>query len=98
MSEQEPLGGLIDSLGLRHQPEDGELIAGAVVLLKVIDRDGEVSMRSVWSSGLSWMERVGMHRAAEQTELPPRGAGGWVEHGDPGREHRDLRDDDRDSW
>jgi hypothetical protein len=34
-------------------------------------------MRSAWSPGLSWMERVGMHQAAAQTDLPVRPSGQW---------------------
>lgn len=74
MPEPQPIGRLVDSLGVEHRPADGELVLGAVVLLKVMEPDGEVSMRSAWSPGLSWMERVGMHQAAAQSELPQRGA------------------------
>jgi len=70
----QPLGRLVDSLGVEHRPHEGELVLGAVVLLKVMEPDGEVSMRSAWSPGLSWMERVGMHQAAVQTDLPSRHA------------------------
>lgn len=72
MPDPQPIGRLIDSLGVEHRPEDGELVLGAVVLLKVMEPDGEVSMRSAWSPGLSWMERVGMHRAAAEADLPRR--------------------------
>jgi hypothetical protein len=72
---------LIENLGVSPEVKDGELLAGAVVLLKVVDEDGEVMLRSSWSDGMSWMERVGMLRAAERSELPPPGAEGW--HVDP---------------
>lgn len=72
MTEPQPLGRLIDSLGVEHEPRQGELVLGAVVLLKVMDPDGEVAMRSAWSPGLSWMERVGMQSAAAQADVPPR--------------------------
>ena len=67
------LGNLIDALGVEQTIKEGELVAGAVVLLKVVTADGEVLLRSAWSDGISWVERVGMLRAAERTELPPDG-------------------------
>lgn len=66
----EPIGQLLDALGVCHSPDDGELIAGGVVLLKVIDSDGEVSVRQVSSDGLNWLERGAMLRVAELTERP----------------------------
>ncbi|TIC79361.1 hypothetical protein [Nocardioides sp. GY 10127] len=77
MSERQPLGRLVDSLGVEHRPQDGELVLGAVVLLKVMEPDGEVSMRAAWSPGLSWMERVGMHQAAAAADMPERPADVW---------------------
>lgn len=66
----ELVGNLLDSLGIEHHPEPGELVASAVVLLKVIDAEGDVSLRTLCSDGLSWIERIGMLRAAEHVELP----------------------------
>lgn len=77
MSDPQPLGRLVDSLGVEHRPEEGELVLGAVVLMKVMEADGSISMRSAWSPGLSWMERVGMHQAAAQTDLPARPSARW---------------------
>ena len=77
MSDAQPLGRLVDSLGVEHRPEEGELVLGAVVLMKVMETDGTISMRSAWSPGLSWMERVGMHQAAAQTDLPARPSARW---------------------
>lgn len=77
MTDPQPLGRLIDSLGVEHRPEEGELVLGAVVLMKVMEADGRISMRSAWSPGLSWMERVGMHQAAAQTDMPRPPASRW---------------------
>lgn len=77
MTDPQPLGRLIDSLGVEHRPEEGELVLGAVVLMKVMEADGRISMRSAWSPGLSWMERVGMHQAAAQTDMPLPPAARW---------------------
>lgn len=45
-------------------------MAGAFVLLKVIDDQGGVALRLAWSDGMGWIERIGMLRAAEHIELP----------------------------
>lgn len=66
----EPIGELLDSLGVVHSPEPGDLIAGAVVLLKVVDTDGDVTVRQVTSDGLGWLDRLAMLRVAELTERP----------------------------
>lgn len=70
MEEPQSLGGLIDDLDFTQSPAPGEEVLGAVVLLKVRDGDGEVSLRSMWSDDLGWLERVGMHTVAAQSELP----------------------------
>ena len=62
VTDPQPLGRLIDSLGVEHRP---------------VEADGRISMRSAWSPGLSWMERVGMHQAAAQADLPARPADRW---------------------
>lgn len=67
----EPIGNLLDSLDIHHHPEEGELISGAVVLLKVITADGRISMRMAWSDGMGWIERIGMFRTAEIQEHKP---------------------------
>lgn len=65
----EPIGSLLDSLGVEVTRNEGELFAGAVVLLKVVAQDGSVTLRTCASDGLSWIERVGMFRTAEQSDL-----------------------------
>jgi hypothetical protein len=65
----EPLGHIVDALGVEHSPDEGELIVSAVVLLEVMDPDGDVAMRIASSDGTSWIKRTGMYRAAEAVEL-----------------------------
>lgn len=77
MHDRQHLGDLIDSLGVTQRVRERELVASAVVLLKVVDEDGEVSLRAAWSDGMSWIERIGMLRAAERCELPPEGGDNW---------------------
>lgn len=63
------IGDLIDSLGVEREDVEGELVAGAVVLLKTIDPDGRVGLSLLGSDGMSWVEKIGMLRAAEQIEI-----------------------------
>jgi hypothetical protein len=63
-----PLGEVMDALGIIHTGEEGDLVHGAMVLLKIVDADGCVSLGAEWSPELSWLERVGMLREAECTE------------------------------
>lgn len=65
----EPIGDLVDSLGITHSPDEGELVSDAIVLLKVTDPDGQLGLRFLRSDGLSWIEAIGILRVAEQTEL-----------------------------
>lgn len=62
------IGNLIDSLGVTRTEKEGELISGAIVLLKVVDAEGDVALSVAWSDGMNWIERIGMLRAAEQIE------------------------------
>lgn len=70
-------GELFDRLGITHQLEPGEEVQGAVVLLTVQEPDGHLSLRCAWSEGMTWIERIGILRAAERTELPSDGAHDW---------------------
>jgi hypothetical protein len=64
------LGQTIDGLGCTPTFEAGDLVADAVVLMKVIEPDGTVRLSITWSDGLGWIERLGMLRAAEHIDLP----------------------------
>jgi hypothetical protein len=65
----QPLGQLLDSLGVTHEPDDGELIASAFVLLRVIDPDGTEAVRYAKSDGMSWVEIIGMLEVARHCKL-----------------------------
>ena len=64
----EPLGQIIDGLGITHTPEPGELVETAIVLMKTIDADGVVGLRLAYQPSSSWLERVGMLHAATNIE------------------------------
>lgn len=63
-----PLGRVMDMLGISHAGAPGHTVLGAVVLLKIVDEDGCVVLGAEWSPNLSWLERVGMLREAENAE------------------------------
>jgi hypothetical protein len=65
-----PIGIIIDGLGCSASLEEHDLIADAVVIMKVIEPDGSVRLSIAWSDGMSWIERLGMLRAAEHIDLP----------------------------
>lgn len=46
-------------------------MAGAIVLLKVIDAEGDTRLSMSNSDGLGWIERCGKLRVAEQIESDP---------------------------
>lgn len=64
-----PIGPLLDGLGVTSQLDDDDLVESAVVLLKVIEADGEVRISVATTPGVSFIERIGMLRIAESTEL-----------------------------
>lgn len=68
--DAKPIGDVLDALGIEATLDEakGELAAGAVVLLKVIDADGDVRLSMAYSDGLSWIERAGMIHVAETME------------------------------
>lgn len=67
-TDEEPIGQLIDALGIEATVGPGELVSGAIVLLKVVQEDGSTRLNLTYSDGLGWIERVGMLRVAEQIE------------------------------
>lgn len=68
MSSPRPIGDALDALGIKATLDDGELVAGAIVLLKVIDTDGDSRLSMAYSDGLGWIERAGMIHVAEVME------------------------------
>lgn len=62
------LGEVVDSQGVTADLAEEDLVAGVVVLLKIVDQEGGTRMALAWSDGMSWLERVGMLRVAELNE------------------------------
>jgi hypothetical protein len=66
-SKTRPIGDALDSLGIEATLDPDELVAGAMVLLKVMQADGDTRL-SLAHQGVGWIERVGMLRVAETLE------------------------------
>jgi hypothetical protein len=66
-STTRPIGDVLDSLGIEATLAPGELVAGAMVLLKIVETSGDTRL-SVAHQGIGWIERVGMLRVAETIE------------------------------
>ncbi len=62
------LGELVDSTGTTVDLDEGDFVAGVVVLTKIVTSGGEVKMAVSSSEGMSWLERIGMLRFAERSE------------------------------
>jgi hypothetical protein len=65
MTEQ-AIGPILDGLGTTIALDDGDLVASALVIVKVIDSDGEVSLSLASSDGLSWIDQNGLLTSAQQ--------------------------------
>lgn len=67
-SERRPIGGALDNLGIRVTLDAGELLAGAVVLVKILQVDGSTRLALADSEGLGWLERAGMLSVAARID------------------------------
>ncbi|MEU1327248.1 hypothetical protein [Streptomyces microflavus] len=65
MSEQR-IGPILDGLGASIELDDGDLVASALVIAKVVDSNGEVSLALSTSKGLSWIDQNGLVMSARQ--------------------------------
>ena len=74
-TETRPIGDVLDALGITATLDPGELVAGAVVLLKVVQKDGLTRLSLAYSDGLGWIERTGMLHVAEHIETTSASSG-----------------------
>lgn len=63
------MGQIIDALRVNHTVDDGELVAGAVVLLEIIEADGDTRLSICWNEGQSFLKRAGMLHHALAMEV-----------------------------
>jgi hypothetical protein len=61
---------VLDALAIDITLREGDLVAGAVVLTKIIDASGQVRLGVCWPDGMSWIERLGMLHAAVAVDTP----------------------------
>ena len=62
--ERQPVGALLDGLGIKVALGEGELVASAIVLVKVLQPDDMTRLALAYSEGLGWIERAGMLHVA----------------------------------
>jgi hypothetical protein len=71
------IGPILDGLRMTLELDEGDLVASAFVLAKVVDKDGDVSLALASSEGLSWIEQNGLLTSAQQiinqTEIGRKG-------------------------
>ena len=78
--DPKPIGQLLDALGVTSTIAPDDLPAAALVLLKVVDADGDVRLAAAWSDGMDWITRLGMLTAATASETPDPSA--WQDQED----------------
>ena len=60
----EPIGRVLDGLGVTLDLDDGELVETALVITKIVGADGTVLLGMYGPDGLSWLEKLGLLEAA----------------------------------
>jgi hypothetical protein len=66
--ERAEIGQILDAQGLRSSIRDGELIDGAVVILRIVEADGTRRVGVSWTDGLDWIVRRGLIETALDCE------------------------------
>jgi hypothetical protein len=67
MADQQ-IGQLLDTLGVIAPLDDGDMPTDALVILKIVKADGQVSLIKGWSESLDWVTVLGMLTAALEIE------------------------------
>lgn len=65
MAEQ-PIGPILDGLGVTLDLDDGDLVESAVVILKVVNATGTVTVALQDSAGMDWLAQLALISAAKQ--------------------------------
>ncbi len=63
MTDQ-PIGPVLDGLGVTIDLADGDLVSDAVVIAKVVSADGDVTVALSSSESMSWLDQFGLISAA----------------------------------
>lgn len=64
----EPIGQILDALGVTLDLDEGDMAVDAHVLVKIVKADGSVSLVKAVSESLDWITLVGMLTAALHVE------------------------------
>lgn len=62
--QAQPIGDILDKLGVRATLESGDMIAGAVVIAKVVDEEGKVSIILQTDEAATWLDELALVTAA----------------------------------
>lgn len=73
----QPIGQLLDTLGVTADLDDGDMVTDAHVTLKVVKANGDVSLIKAVSETLDWVTALGMLTAVLEIEN-----GGYVNAAD----------------
>lgn len=73
------LGSIIDALGVTADVSDSDLIAGAVVILKIVPAEGDAGLTIAVDDNCGWLEQLGIIEAARQIITTPCRCGGGDE-------------------
>lgn len=65
---RQPIGQLLDTLGVTVDIDEGDMATDAVVILKVVKADGSVSLAKGGSESLDWITALGMLTAVQSIE------------------------------
>lgn len=68
MADQ-PAGPILDGLGVTIDLSDGDLVSDAVVIAKVVDGEGNVTVSLSSSESMSWLDQYGLLSAAHQVVI-----------------------------
>ncbi|MCX5066919.1 hypothetical protein OOJ91_13790 [Micromonospora lupini] len=71
MSDQQA-GPILDGLGITLDLADGDLVASALVIAKVVREDGQVTLLIEDSEGMTWLDQYGLITAASDLIRSPR--------------------------
>ncbi|MDX3527144.1 hypothetical protein P1P75_11990 [Streptomyces sp. ID05-39B] len=63
---QQNLGPILDGLGNTLDLDEGDLVVSALVIIKVVDGQGRVSLGLSTSENLSWIDQNGLLFSAQQ--------------------------------
>jgi hypothetical protein len=65
MADQ-PIGPILDGLGITVDLDEGELVETALVVTKLVTADGQVLLGPYGPDSLSWLDKLGLIEAARK--------------------------------